>query len=69
MLGERLNNAARSKGYPNKRDLHYGASELVMVQDLAKAYDHWDATVIEARAKSLGPLLNEVWNFDNPSRV
>jgi len=69
MLGERLNNAARSKGYPNKRGENYKTSELVMVQELAKTYDKWDGAAIENRAKSLGPLINEVWSFDNPSRV
>jgi hypothetical protein len=69
MLGERLNTAARSKGYPNKRDQNYKTSELVMVQELAQTYNKWDGAAIENRAKSLGPLINEVWSFDNPSRV
>jgi hypothetical protein len=69
MLGERLNNTAGSKGYANKRKLHYKTSELSMAQDLAKTYDEWNVTSIEKRADSLGPLITEIWNFDNPSRV
>lgn len=69
MLGERLNNAARSKAYPEKRDENYKTSELVMVQEIVKTYEKWDVTSIEQRATVLGPLINEIWNFENPSRV
>jgi hypothetical protein len=69
MLGERLNNAAGSKGYTSKRKLHYKTSELVMAQDLAATYDEWNVSAIEKRAESFGPLITQIWSFDNPSHV
>jgi hypothetical protein len=40
-----------------------------MAQDIAKKYVKWGKDAIEKRAESLGPLITEVWDFDNPSRV
>jgi hypothetical protein len=69
MLGERLNTAAGSKGYTTKREHYQKTSELVMAQDIGKKYVKWGKDAIEKRAESLGPLITEVWDFDNPSRV
>ncbi|MGA8025767.1 MAG: HNH endonuclease family protein, partial [Bryobacteraceae bacterium] len=68
ILGERLNNEAASRGYPNKRAL-YKSSELEIDQELARDYPKWDEQSIKDRAKKLAPLVNEIWNFNNTSRV
>ena len=69
MLGERLNNAAASKGYPTKRTAHYEKSELTMPQELAKTYTKWDSSSIIKRAESLGKYVAQIWDFNNTSRV
>jgi Protein of unknown function DUF262/Protein of unknown function (DUF1524) len=69
MLGRRINKAARSKTYEEKKAENYQASELAMVQELVKKYDRWRPKEIQDRGHSFGPLINEVWSFDNPSRV
>jgi hypothetical protein len=68
MLGERLNSGAASKGYDFKRK-QYEKSELVMARKMAETYKTWNEAAIQERAQGLGPLINEIWNFDNPSRV
>ena len=68
MLGKRLNNTAASKGFPGKKE-EYAKSSVVMSQEVASQYDKWGYKEIFARAKTLVPLVLEIWNFDNPSRV
>jgi len=69
MLGERLNRDAANRGFLFKRSQYYQKSELEMAQEIARDYQTWDKVTIENRAKKLAPLVAEVWNFDNPSRV
>jgi hypothetical protein len=69
MLGERLNRDAGNKEFSVKRAHYAKNSELEMAQDVAKTYKTWDKDTIADRAKRLAPLVIEVWNFDNPSRV
>lgn len=69
MLGERLNTAAASKGFKNKCEHHYKVSELTMAQEIAANFDKWDSNTVEARAKSLGTAITQVWSFENSSRV
>jgi predicted nucleic acid-binding protein len=38
-------------------------------RDAGNKDDTWDKEAIEVRAKKLAPLVIEVWDFDNPSRV
>jgi hypothetical protein len=68
MLGERLNNKAKNAEYKVKK-IKYAASELEMTKAIARTYNKWDQSTIVKRATGLLPLLNEVWSFDNPSRV
>jgi hypothetical protein len=69
MLGERLNTGAASKGYPAKRTAYYEKSELAMPLELAKAYPQWNGPSIIKRAESLARYVNQIWDFNNPSRV
>jgi hypothetical protein len=69
MLGERLNRTAANDEYKIKREQYAKKSELQMAQGIANTYDKWDRETIEHRAISLIPLVLEVWDFDNPSRV
>jgi hypothetical protein len=68
ILGKRLNTDAANRGFAFKRDF-YAKSELKMSQQVAAEYTTWDKTTIERQAKKLAPLVVEVWNFDNPSRI
>lgn len=70
MLGKRLNRAAANRGYSQfKRDYYAQNSELAMAQAIAKDYEDWDVAAILDRARTLAPLVAEVWNLDNPSYV
>lgn len=69
MLGERLNRDAGNQEFSVKRAHYAKNSELQMAQQIAKEYKDWDSTAIQDRAKKLAPLVIEVWNFNNPSRV
>ena len=70
MFGERLNkDAAKNKEYKDKRPIYEQRSELEMTQAVARTYSDWDETKIVDRAEKLTPLVLEIWNFDNPSRV
>ncbi len=69
MLGLRLNRDAANRGFPFKRAEYYEKSELTMATELAKDNATWDKDAVEKRAKKLAPLVVEIWNFDNPSRV
>jgi hypothetical protein len=69
MLGERLNKGAANKEF-NAKKVHYAkGSELEMAKEIARKYTKWDKATIQDRAKRLLPLVLEVWNFENPSRV
>ena len=69
ILGRRLNNKVQNKEYSVKRAYYADNSELVMAQNIATHYDKWDESTIKARAARLAPLVLEVWNFENASRV
>ncbi len=69
MLGERLNRAAQNSEYAIKKTHYELKSELEMAQAIAKTYNDWNVASIEDRAKKFVPLVLEIWNFDNPSRV
>ena len=69
VLGQRLNRDAANRGFAHKRAEYYQKSELTMTQQLSKSYAKWDKAAVERRARELAPLVVEVWNFDNPSRV
>jgi hypothetical protein len=69
MLGERLNQAARNDEYAKKKVHYEQKSELEMAQQIAKTYNDWTVATIEDRAKKLAPIVLDIWNFDNPSRV
>jgi hypothetical protein len=69
MLGERLNRDAGNKEYAVKAQHYSKNSELEMAQEIGKTYKEWNKDTIIDRAKRLAPLVIEVWNFDNPSRV
>jgi hypothetical protein len=69
MLGERLNRTAQNSEYAVKKAHYEQKSELEMAQAVARTYNDWNVVNIEDRAKQLAPLVLEVWDFDNPSRV
>jgi hypothetical protein len=69
MLGERLNREAANKEYAAKAPLYARNSELEMARQIAGTYKEWTRDTIIDRAKTLAPLVIEVWSFDNPSRV
>ena len=69
MLGERLNRDVGNKEFSVKSAHYARNSELEMAQAVAKTYKTWDKDTIPDRAKRLAPLVIEIWNFDNPSRV
>jgi hypothetical protein len=68
MLGRRLNRDAGNKEFGVKKPSYADKSELEMAKAVA-TWNAWDKAAIEARAKQLAPLVINVWNFDNPSRV
>jgi hypothetical protein len=68
MLGERLNGKSANSGFATKKPI-YAKSELEMAKSVAATYTEWDETTVRSRAMKLVPLINHVWNFDNPSRV
>jgi hypothetical protein len=69
MLGERLNKDAANRGFAFKRTHYAKNSELEMARQIAHDYQEWDEVAIRDRASKLAPLVVEIWNFDNPSRV
>jgi hypothetical protein len=69
MLGERLNKDAANRGFAFKKKQYEKNSELEMPKQIAKHYSRWDESTIRDRATKLAPLVAEVWNFGNPSRV
>jgi hypothetical protein len=69
VLGTRLNTSVANRGFMFKKDIYAKTSELKMAQAVAKDYKKWNAASVVKRAKTLAPLINEVWNFSNPSRV
>ncbi|MEZ5399225.1 MAG: DUF262 domain-containing HNH endonuclease family protein [Bryobacteraceae bacterium] len=69
MLGERLNRDAANKEFAVKAPHYSKNSELEMAQDIARTYKEWNKDTISDRARRLAPLVIEVWDFDNPSRV
>jgi len=69
MLGKRLNTNVGNSGFAKKREYYEKNSELEMAKQLAKDYKSWDLANIYKRTKQLMPLVLQVWDFDNPSRV
>jgi hypothetical protein len=69
MLGKRLNSNVANSGFTKKREYYEKNSELEITKRVAKDNHSWDVTAIHKRTKQLVPLILEIWNFDNPSRV
>lgn len=69
VLGKRLNTEAANRGFAFKRTEFYHQSELTMTQKVAAGYTKWNNGAVKKRAKDLAPLVVQIWNFDNPSRV
>jgi len=69
MLGQRLNKDAANRGFAFKRQHYEKNSELNMAKQIAREYSTWNEETIRDRATQLAPLVVEVWNFTNPSRV
>jgi Protein of unknown function DUF262/Protein of unknown function (DUF1524) len=69
MLGERLNRGVGNDVFDVKREHYEKKSELAMARAVAQEYKKWNVTNIVDRAKKFAPLVVEVWNFNNPSRV
>ena len=67
MLGQRLNAKVANLGFDTKKET-YAKSELEMAKQVA-ACKVWDVAAILDRAKKMLPLIVQVWDFDNPSRV
>ena len=68
IFGRRANRKNANQEYHLKRP-RFAASKLVMAQNIAKHYDHWDEQTITQRAGKLADLVVKVWSFDNTSRV
>jgi hypothetical protein len=69
IFGKRLNRVAANKEYSEKR-LHYQSkSKIAMTLQLANDYEIWNETSIKHRAQKLTPLILEIWNFNNSTRV
>jgi hypothetical protein len=68
IFGKRANRKAANSDYAKKRPRFHG-SQLVITNEIAAQYDHWDETTIKDRAIKLAKLVVQVWNFENPSRV
>lgn len=69
MLGSKLNSAVGNAGFAIKRPYYTQNTELDMAQDVANKYTVWNVASVLKRASELVPLIIEIWNFDNPSRV
>ena len=69
MLGKRLNGNAGNAGFPKKRVYYEKNTELEMAKRVAADYQSWDIAAIHKRTKQLIPLVAEIWNFNNTSRV
>lgn len=69
LLSKRLNKNIDNGGFPEKRKCFAEKTELKISQDVAAGYTEWTVEAIKERAKSLAKAANEVWNFDNPSRI
>ena len=68
IFGKRANRKAANGEFSAKLP-RYQQSKVVMTQEIASKFDHWDEETIKQRASGLAKLVVEVWNFDNPSRV
>jgi hypothetical protein len=60
ILGKRLNNKAKNKGFADKCKDHYSKSEIEMTKTLLKVTD-WSETEIENRAAQLAKSIVQVW--------
>jgi len=69
MLGERLNAKVKNQEFGTKKVYYAKRSELVMARQIAKDHSKWDVDEIKKRAKKLVKMTNDIWDFDNPSRV
>lgn len=69
MLGKRLNTNVANSGFAKKRPYYEKTTELEMTKKVASENTSWDAATVLKRAKEMLPLIVEVWDFDNPSRV
>lgn len=68
IFGKKANKKVENFEYPIKQP-KYAASALEMTKEIAAKHNKWDEAEIIARAMRLAPLVVQVWNFNNPSRV
>jgi hypothetical protein len=69
MVGKKLNANAGNSGFDEKKQYYAANTELEITQQIVKQYQKWDSAGVQKRAEQLLPLVLEIWNFDNPSRV
>ena len=69
MLGERLNQNVGNSEFKTKKQHYEKSSELEITKRVASEYSSWNEVSIRNRAENLVPLMTDVWNFNNPSRV
>lgn len=69
ILGEKINGATANKAYVVKRKHYERKTDVAMSKRIANDYEKWDEDSIVDRAAKLAPIVAEIWNMDNPSRV
>ena len=69
MVGKKLNTNAGNAGFDDKKKYYTTNTELEITQQIVEEYQKWDSAAVKKRAEQLLPLILEIWNFDNPSRV
>lgn len=60
VLGEKLNNDAKNKGFSAKSKHHYSKSEIAMTSDLTR-YAQWTEVEITARTDELVKEMTRIW--------
>jgi hypothetical protein len=69
MLGKRLNSAIANSGFPKKKAYYTKNTELAITKKIAAEYQKWDVAAVHKRTKQLLPVVMEIWDFNNTSRV
>jgi len=64
IFGKRANRKVANAEYAIKRP-RFQDSKVVMTNEVAQQYDHWDEKTIIGRAGKLAKQIVQVWNFDN----
>lgn len=68
IFGKRANRKAANEEFDKKLP-RYRSSKVIMTQNIAQRYVHWDEGTILARARAIADLMVIIWNFDNPAYV